>query len=115
MSRRKKSRSLKSKINVKTGSKKDFVSESDKGRIPSHNRLAKHKNRQKSAYQRFIEENKLKDTSAGSGRAASGKTEAAEVESVTDEQVNTAVPEPQDERGFDELSGDELLDKFDRS
>lgn len=112
MSRRKKSRSLKDKLNVKTGSKKDFIGQSEKGRIPSHNRLAKHKNRPKSAYQQHIEENQLKDTSAGSARPA--ETQAPREEKID---IHTPVSpvEPSDEPGFDELSGDELLDKFDRN
>lgn len=113
MSRTKKSRSLKDRLNVKTGSKKDFIDRSENGKIPSHNRLAKHKNRPKSAYQRHIEANQLKDTSAGNGPKVPPRAEP-EVEYEA-----AAVPlvdeKGADARGFDELSGDELLDKFARS
>ena len=56
MSRTKKSRRIKGKLNIKTGSKKAFIAPGDKGKIPSQNKLAKHKkNRQKSAYEKFAE------------------------------------------------------------
>lgn len=111
MSRRKKSRSLKGKLNVKTGSKKDFIGQGEKGQIPSHNRLAKHKKRQKSAYQKYLEANNLSDSTAGTQskpalpRYRHLETEEAEVEADSKDTY----------KGFDELSGDELLDRFDRS
>lgn len=111
MSRTKKSRSLKGKLNVKTGSKKDYIGQGEKGRIPSHNRLAKHKKRQKSAYQKYLEANNLTDSTAGVQsepalpRFRRIETEEALVEADNDET----------DKGFDELSGDELLDRFDRS
>lgn len=52
MSRDKKTRRLKGKLNVKTGSKKNFILDNDMGKIPSKNKLAKHKNRLKSAFQK---------------------------------------------------------------
>ncbi|WP_028669810.1 hypothetical protein [Saccharospirillum impatiens] len=113
MSRRKKSRSLKDRLGVKTGSKKTFISQGDKGKIPSKNRLAKHKNRSKSAYAKFLEENRGKDTSAGQGPAKPQKTGVSD-----DPSENRSEPEPQDEldtADFDELSGDELLERFERS
>lgn len=108
MSRRKKTRSLKNKVNVKTGSKKDFIGKGEKGRIPTHNRLAKHKKRQKSAYQKHLEENKLADSSAGNtGPSPSPAPARAEEQE--------AAPEPSDaDVGFDELSGDELLKRFEQ-
>lgn len=111
MSRTKKSRSLKGKLNVKTGSKKDFIAQGEKGQIPSHNRLAKHKKRQKSAYQKYLEANNLTDSTAGTQskpalpRYRQHETEEAPAEADTEET----------NKGFDELSGDELLDRFDRS
>jgi hypothetical protein len=55
MSRDKKTRRLKGKLNVKTGSKKNFILDNDMGKIPSKNKLAKHKHRLKSAYQKSLE------------------------------------------------------------
>jgi len=55
MSHSKKTRRLKGKLDIKTGSKKSFINPSELGKMPSKNKLAKHKNRQKSAYQKFIE------------------------------------------------------------
>lgn len=110
MSRRKKSRSLKDKLNIKTGSKKDFIEKGEQGRIPSKNKLAKHKKRQKSAYQRFIESKGLKDTTAGGPRPGAGTPEP-----IRETPVDHGLRKDEDERGFDQLSGDELLDKFDRS
>lgn len=55
MSRKKKTRRLKDKLSVKTGSKKNFLKAGQKGRIPSKNRLAKHQ-RQKSAYEKHLEQ-----------------------------------------------------------
>lgn len=111
MSRKKKSRSLKGKLNVKTGSKKDFIGKGEKGRIPTHNRLAKHKKRQKSAYQKYLEANNLTDTTAGNPNEAPKprfrRPEAEEVAQQADS--DTA------EKGFDELSGDELLKRFEGS
>jgi hypothetical protein len=52
MARTKKSRSMKDRFNIKTGSKKDFIESEKMGSIPSKNKLAKHKNRQKSAYEK---------------------------------------------------------------
>lgn len=61
MARSKKTRRLKGKLDVKTGSKKSFINQGEMGKIPSKNKLAKHKNRQKSAYQKYVE---TMDTSA---------------------------------------------------
>jgi len=55
MSHSKKTRKLKGKLDIKTGSKKSFINPSELGKMPSKNKLSKHKNRQKSAYQKFIE------------------------------------------------------------
>lgn len=52
MSRDKKTRRLKGKLNIKTGSKKNFILDNDMGKIPSKNKLAKHKNRLKSAFEK---------------------------------------------------------------
>lgn len=56
MSRKKKTRSLKDKLTVKTGSRKNFLKPGQKGQIPSKNKLAKHTQRQKSAYEKFLEQ-----------------------------------------------------------
>ena len=51
MSRSKKSRSLKSKVSLKTGSKSKILDEDgNRGNIPSKNKLSKHKKKPKSAY-----------------------------------------------------------------
>lgn len=55
MSHSKKTRRIKGKLDIKTGSKKSFINSSEMGKMPSKNKLAKHKNRQKSAYQKSIE------------------------------------------------------------
>ncbi len=113
MSRRKKSRSLKDRLGIKTGSKKTFISKGDKGKIPSKNRLAKHKNRSKSAYAKFLEENRGKDTSAGQGPKKPNSASPS-----NDHSAQPAEPENPDEldtADFDELSGDELLERFERS
>ena len=55
MSHSKKNRRIKGKLDIKTGSKKSFINSSELGNMPSKNKLAKHKNRQKSAYQKSIE------------------------------------------------------------
>ncbi|WLD59582.1 hypothetical protein NFC81_07315 [Salinispirillum sp. LH 10-3-1] len=56
MSREKKSRRLKGKLDIKTGSKKNFIERGQKGRIPSKNKLAKHGDKQQSAYKKHLEE-----------------------------------------------------------
>lgn len=53
MSRQKKTRRLKGKLKVKTGSRKNFIEPGQKGKIPAPNRLAKHQ-RQPSAYEKFL-------------------------------------------------------------
>lgn len=55
MSRDKKNRRLKGKLTVKTGSKKNFIGDGELGKIPSKNKLAKHKTRLKSAFQKGID------------------------------------------------------------
>lgn len=115
MSRRKKSRSLKDRLGIKTGSKKTFISKGEKGKIPSKNRLAKHKNRSKSAYAKFLEENKGKDTSAGQG-PKKPQTPTPSGESTEElYQRQLADEDDADTADFDELSGDELLERFERS
>jgi hypothetical protein len=114
MSRRKKSRSLKDRLGVKTGSKQSFIGQGEKGKIPSKNRLAKHKNRSKSAYAKFLEENQGKDTSAGQGpkkipdKADNRGESQIEYQHIPDTEAEL------DDVNFDELSGEELLDRFDR-
>lgn len=56
MSRTKKSRRLKGKLDIKTGSKKNFIERGQKGRIPSKNKLAKHSEKLKSAFKKHLEE-----------------------------------------------------------
>lgn len=55
MSRDKKTRRLKGKLNIKSGSKKNFIGDGELGKIPSKNKLAKHKNRPKSAFQKAMD------------------------------------------------------------
>ncbi|WP_108125378.1 hypothetical protein [Saccharospirillum mangrovi] len=111
MSRRKKTRSLKGKLNVKTGSKKDFIARGEKGQIPTHNRLAKHKKRQKSAYQKYLEANNLTDSTTGTPPAV----KPPRLYPADTEEVRSEVDTLETDKGFDELSGDELLDRFERS
>ena len=57
MSRSKKSRSLKSKVSLKTGSKSKILDEDgNRGKIPSKNTLSKHKKKPKSAYAKAMSE-----------------------------------------------------------
>lgn len=56
MSRTKKSRRLKDKLDIKTGSKKNFIERGQKGRIPSKNKLAKHPDKLKSAFKKHLED-----------------------------------------------------------
>jgi len=57
MSRSKKSRSLKSKVSLKTGSKSKILDEDgNRGKIPSKNKLSKHKKKPKSAYAKAMSE-----------------------------------------------------------
>ncbi len=107
MSRKKKTRSLKGKLNVKTGSKKALIGAGEKGKIPTHNRLAKHKKRQKSAYQKYLEENGLKDSTTGAAKAPVNPASEA-IEAVEEDEALQTDP------GFDELSGDELLKRFEQ-
>lgn len=111
MSRSKKSRSMKDRIGVKTGSKKDFIKQGEKGKIPSHNRLAKHKKRQKSAYQQFLEDNNMKDTTSGQQAVKQRLKEAEETVSTSTVETETEKPK-ESAKDFNQLSGDELLDLF---
>lgn len=106
MSRTKKTRRLKGKQSIKTGSKKDFIKPGEQGKIPSKNRLKKHKNRPKSAYQKYLDENQLKDESAGHSVKPVESTEEVTEETVeqTDDQA----------KSFDELDGSELMDLFNK-
>lgn len=113
MSRSKKTRTMKGKLNIKTGSKKDFFKEGEKGNIPSHNRLAKHKKRQKSAYQQFLEENKQVDTSAGQ-QAVQERIKKAEEKAIESDKSQQKTKEHDSSKDFDKLSGDELLDLFNK-
>ncbi|TCS42432.1 hypothetical protein [Reinekea marinisedimentorum] len=109
MSRSKKSRRMKGKAGIKTGSKKDFIKEGELGKIPSHNRLAKHKKKQKSAYQRYLEENNLKDTTSGQNKIRERLKKAEETHQTAD--IKPEKKEKQ-KKDFNQLSGDELLDMF---
>lgn len=108
MSRSKKSRTMKGKLSIKTGSKKDFIQQGEKGKIPSHNRLAKHKKRQKSAYQQFLEETKQKDTSSGQKVIQKRLQKAQEQVKTAETKVTKRSEKPK--KAFNDLSGDELLD-----
>ncbi|WP_320823366.1 hypothetical protein [Reinekea sp.] len=112
MPRKSKSRSLKGLLGVKTGSKKDFIKQGDMGKIPSHNRLEKHKHkRMKSAYQQFLEENGLKDSSSGQNAANQRLAKADAAAQAKTEVVKAKKPE-RVLKDFNTLSGDELLDLF---
>ncbi|MHA7878175.1 MAG: hypothetical protein ACX931_00155 [Saccharospirillum sp.] len=111
MSRKKKSRSLKGKLNIKTGSKKDLIGRGEKGKIPSHNRLAKHKKRQQSAYQKHLAATSGKDTSAGQA-LRSQPAKPHEEESYEGHQTTDQPASPED--SFDQLSAEELLKRFEQ-
>lgn len=102
MTRKKKSRSLKGKLNVKTGSKKNLINSNDKGKIPSKNKLSKHKKRQKSSYQKHLDSNPELKIEV----ATKPKPEAKVADTVKEE---APVQEPKS-KSFDDLSGDDLLD-----
>ncbi len=98
-------------VGIKTGSKKDFIKQGELGKIPNKKRLDKHKKTKlKSAYQRFLEENNQKDTSSGHNtiRQRIQKADQA-VEQVEEPKRYKKEKEQKD---FDKLSGDELLDMF---
>jgi hypothetical protein len=103
MSRSKKTRRLKGKQSIKTGSKKDFIKPGEKGKIPSKNRLKKHKERPKSAYQKH----QLKDESSGQPQKPPQTPETQD-----DAQLNEPTAQ---EKSFDELDGSELMDMFNKS
>ncbi len=110
MSRRKKSRTMKGKLDIKTGSKKNFIKQGEMGKIPSHNRLDKHKKtKQKSAYQRFLEEHNKKDTSSGQNTVRQRLNKVEEERKVAD---TKKVKEERPKKDFNQLTGDELLDMF---
>jgi len=114
MSRSKKSRSIKSKVNIKTGSKKALIDDRDRGKIASKNKLKKHKKRQKSAYQKHVEENQLQNEGQGTAQNTqepqTPKTVTKEHAVQTkDQHKETAQSE---EKDFDQLSGEDLLDLF---
>ncbi|MDO7641946.1 MAG: hypothetical protein MUQ43_01655 [Reinekea forsetii] len=112
MPRKSKSRSMKGLLGVKTGSKKDFIKQGEMGKIPSHNRLEKHKHkRMKSAYQQFLEENGLKDSSSGLNTANQRLAQAQADAKAKPEVVKPKKPE-RVLKDFNTLSGDELLDLF---
>ena len=110
MSRRKKTRSLKGKLNVKTGSKKDLIGRGEKGKIPSHNRLAKHTKRQQSAYQKHLAATQGKDTSAGTAKPTPKETAPAQEYDAESEADQLSQPEA----SFDQLSAEELLKRFEQ-
>ncbi|TXR53419.1 hypothetical protein [Reinekea thalattae] len=109
MSRSRKSRRMKDRVGIKTGSKKDFIKQGEMGKIPSHNRLAKHKKKQKSAYQRYLAENNLADTSAGQQKVRERLKKAEDTRLAVDTKQRK---EDKPTKDFDQLSGDELLQLF---
>ena len=120
MSRSKKSRSIKSKVNIKTGSKKALIDDRDRGKIASKNKLKKHKKRQKSAYQKHLEENQLQNEGQGKAQTVKG-SEPRENDDATKTMKNESVVQTGDqpkettqtkEKDFDQLSGEDLLDLF---
>ncbi|MBU2863174.1 hypothetical protein QWZ13_10690 [Reinekea marina] len=110
MSRSKGSRTMKGKLGIKTGSKKDFIKQGEKGKIPTHNRLEKHKkSRQKSAYQKFLDETGQKDTTNGKQSAQKRIEQAQKI------QAKKVSPKPvvkKEKKDFNEMTGDELLNLF---
>lgn len=80
MSRRKKTRRLKDKLSIRTGSKKDFIPRGQEGRIASRNTLAKHRRRQKSAFEKHIEQRQLKKN----GQVPTDSTERGQLSEDSD-------------------------------
>ena len=130
MSRKKKTRRLRDKLSVKTGSKKNFLAPGQKGQIPSKNKLAKHKKRTLSAYQKHLEEQGLTDTS-GQGQSTErplqasddvvqrpeiGRKKSHELRARKPEALRKqdSAPTNQDNKNFDELTGDDLWDLLDK-
>lgn len=130
MSRKKKTRRLRDKLSVKTGSKKNFLAPGQKGQIPSKNKLAKHKKRTLSAYQKHLEEQGLTDTS-GQGQSTEkppqatdnvvqrpevGRKKAPEMRARKPESLRKQDQESanQGDKNFDELTGDDLWDLLDK-
>lgn len=107
MPRQKKSRRLKGKLDIKTGSKKNFIATEDKGKIPSKNKLKKHKNKPKSAYQKHLDATNQKDESTGINRPHTKASPEEAVEAKQSEELKQNSKEP---KNFEDLSGDELLD-----
>lgn len=117
MSRAKKSRRMKGKVGIKTGSKKNFIKPGDLGKIPSKNKLSKHKStKQKSAYEKYLEETGQLDTSNGK-QAIAQRIHQAKHQKVLAERdvaVKTHEEEREESKDFNEMSGEELLDWFNR-
>jgi len=116
MSRAKASRRMKGKLGIKTGSKKDFIKQGELGKIPSKNKLSKHKgSKLKSAYEKFLEETGQLDTSNGKQAVAQRihevkhKKVLAERRKVEETEVE---PVERATKDFNEMSGEELLDWF---
>lgn len=111
MSRSKGSRTMKGKLGVKTGSKKDFIKQGEMGKIPSHNRLEKHKkSRQKSAYQKFLDETGKKDTSNGK-QSVQQRIDQAQHKQAKEAPV-IKKEFKKEKKDFNEMTGDELLNLF---
>ncbi|MFQ3230590.1 hypothetical protein [Reinekea sp.] len=111
MSRSKGSRTMKGKLGIKTGSKKDFIKQGEMGKIPSHNRLDKHKkSRQKSAYQKFLDESGQKDTTNGK-QSVQKRIEAAQKQQAKAAPV-VKKEFKKEKKDFNEMTGDELLNLF---
>ena len=108
MSRKKKSRSLKNKLQIKTGSKRSFIASEDLGKIPSKNKLSKHKKRQKSAYQKYLEQQKLKDTSAGNPSAHQTDKRITEKNTASSDHKQQPL-----KKDFEQLNDDELWQQWD--
>lgn len=100
---------MKDRVGIKTGSKKDFIKQGEMGKIPSHNRLAKHKKKQKSAYQQYLAENSLKDTSSGQQKVRERLKKAEENLQKADIKQRK---EDKPTKDFNQLTGDELLQLF---
>ncbi|BCE02069.1 hypothetical protein [Marinicellulosiphila megalodicopiae] len=118
MSRTKKTRSLKTVNSVKTGSKSQILdNDGNRGKIPSKNKLSKHKNKPLSAYAKSLLAQGKKDES--SGNAKKQPTEAKIVEENIKQPIKNAQqksdqkPEKKSNKDFKDLDGDELLDYFD--
>jgi len=108
-------------MSVKTGSKSKILdADGNKGKIPTKNKLKKHKKKPKTAYAKFLEEQNKKDESAGHLKKTDpvNKTEETKPETTRaskHQKDHKNEPRVGDQpKDFKDLDGDELLDFFEQ-